>query len=430
MRAHFVDHLLASLEGAVSPIWITVVALTDAPPDTARLRRAFEVLLGATPRLQRVWRGGCWTPRRWTAHDIERAVTATQTPRSLDAFMRTCSSLPAALDQAPAMRLHVAPVTVSGRDVWAVAAQLHHAMGDARALGRTLTRLWHAWHHDQLDEDPSPDVLMTDAQVLRWVARQWSAALNVVRPSRRLLARRALALPRDGDRIGSPIHHTILFDQLPGARTKGHAETFFSAVLAQAATMAPQREGLLRLRVPIDLSRELGWDGVLGNTCMAIPLEFDINAVRDRSDDASAMRALLFDTLSRAVAQGGPVATALECLISARLVPVSALRASAPGGFVAEPRTNTLVTTHMGRIDAYFAQAPFTLLGMSSHTSTWGAHAWTLGDRLGVHTTAFEGLWSPKTLADFAHGCAAWIEARGLGRAIPSSPLWEGGTDA
>lgn len=423
MPSFLTDHLLGSLEGAVSPIWITLVVLVDEPPPLPALRQAFATLVDASERLQMAWRGG-WTPRRWTRAEQDAAVLMHPPVASAQSWILQLGARPARLEVLPALRLHLAPLEAEAGPRWALAVQLHHAMGDARALGHTLERLWEALERGVLPPDPSPRLLATDAELLRWLLRRWPAALAVVQPKRRLLARRALALPRQGDRVGAPLQHTVVMGSLPSPRTRDHAEIFFAALLAQAARSTPRTDGLLRLRVPIDLSREMGWGPVLGNTCMAIPLEFPLTQVRARCDDAQALRGLVADTLRGAIQSGYPASTLLECLLSARLVPVGALRRGAEGGFTADPRTNTLVTTHIGRIDHYFQRAPFQVHGMLSHTSTWGVNAWTWGPWLGLTATGFEGLQDTAAVRAFAEGCADWIEDHGLGARSPRSPLW------
>lgn len=422
MPSFLTDHLLGSLEGAVSPIWITLVVLVDEPP-LAELRRAFTVLVESSQRLQMSWRGG-WVPRRWTQAELDAAVVQHPPVDSAQRWIQELGAQPARLEALPALRLHLAPCKGDVGPRWALAVQLHHAMGDARALGHTLERLWEALECGELPPDPSPQLLATDAELLRWLLRRWPAALAVVQPKRRLLARRALALPRQGDSIGAPLQHTVVMGSLPSQRTRDHAEIFFAALLAQAACTTPRQKGLLRLRVPIDLSREMGWGPVLGNTCMAIPLEFALGQVRDLSDDPAGLRGLVASTLRDAIQSGYPASALLECLLSARLVPVDLLRRGAAGGFTADPRTNTLVTTHIGRIDHYFQRAPFQIYGMLSHTSTWGVNAWTWGRWLGITATGFEGLQGRATVRAFAEGCADWIEGHGLGARSPASPLW------
>lgn len=423
VRAHFVDDLLARLEGAVSPVWITVAMLTDQPPEPEALCAGFRALFERTPRLNLVWMGRGWARRTWRPEEIEGAVTVHPVERPLDILVSALAAEGARLGERPAMRLDLAPVVVQGRPRWAVVARMHHAMGDARALGRTLRRLWPGVRGREVPRDETPLVLLRDREALAWMARRWRAALGVLEPRRRLLARRGVALRRDGSRVGRPMVHAVVLEGLEGGAGRV-GRVFLAGVLATASGMTERRRGALRLRMPVDLGDELGWVAALGNTCMAIPLEFDVEEVRDRVQDGAAMVALVDAELDRALSEGRAVASSLECLLSARLTPTSALRAGAGPGLLAEPRSNTLVTTFIGRLDPDFADAPFPIVGMVSHTSTWGAHAWLLRGRMGIQATGFEGLWKPETLAALGDGVAAWIEGVGLGRRAAPSPLW------
>jgi hypothetical protein len=69
-----------------------------------------------------------------------------------------------------------------------------------------------------------------------------------------------------------------------------------------------------------------------------------------------------------------------------------------------------MVTTYMGSVDRYFANAPMAIRTFRVHTPTLGANGSCLGDALTINVTSFEGLWSHADLEAFVAASAAWLE--------------------
>ncbi len=403
-----------------------MVFVTDEPPELPAIHEAWERLFERTPRLRHAWcESKGWVPRDWTRDTLRRSACAWSQTCEVEAWLSELAAQPADLERMPAMRLDVARVVADGVPRHAVAARLHHAMGDARALGRTLTRLWRLLRGQDVALDRSPQILMRDRDLWLWAARHPRGLAGLRDGQRRLLSRRAVALPVDGRSLGRPIAHHTMLEFAEAQPTRTLAEVFLSAVLVAAARRIGARDGALRLRMPVDLSTSMGWGPVLGNTCMAVPLEFAPDQVRARSTDANALQALVRDTIEQALRQQRPLVCALEAFLSARFIPRTLLRRGAAAGFFDSPRTNTLVTTFVGRLDDYLRDVPFTVQRMLSHTSTWGAHAWSIGSRMGLHATSFEGLWRRTTLAEFSQDVTHWILEQGLAHPCSDRPLWE-----
>jgi hypothetical protein len=96
-----------------------------------------------------------------------------------------------------------------------------------------------------------------------------------------------------------------------------------------------------------------------------------------------------------------------------------ALRKNARPGLLAHPRTNTLVATHVGPVDASFARMPARIVDAWGHTPTWGLSSISLGQEVFLQCTSFEGLVSGGRLDELADAVAArlaWLDER----------LWEG----
>jgi hypothetical protein len=165
----------------------------------------------------------------------------------------------------------------------------------------------------------------------------------------------------------------------------------------------------LRLRVPIDLRRDLAIGPTLENACSAVPVELPGDAVRAALDDPAALGRLVPDALARLLGAGVQWCTLVECLVVSRVSGPRALRAHVRPDLVAKLRANTLVTTYVGTVDRYFEDAPFPIHTLATHTPTWGANGFCFQDALIINATAFSGLWSRADLEAFVGAMAAWL---------------------
>jgi len=165
----------------------------------------------------------------------------------------------------------------------------------------------------------------------------------------------------------------------------------------------------LRLRVPVDLRRELGLGVTLENACSAVPVELAGDTVRAAMDDPSRLSALVPDELGRLLGAGVHWATLVECLVVSRVASTAMLRTHVRPDLVAPVRANTMVTTYVGTGDRYFADAPFAIRTLRTHTPTWGANGFCFGDALVINASAFEGLWSRADLEAFVAAMSAWL---------------------
>lgn len=204
-------------------------------------------------------------------------------------------------------------------------------------------------------------------------------------PGSLLLAPRGASLPRDGEQVGAP----TLAPRRVALRHE--PKRFGGLVMAALAVEAAKRARgeCLRLRMPVDLAAPLGVGAPLANTCVAIPVELD----RRRAGARGASCVGAAGALPRGVAGRGAarrpslqVAVVLECLVTARLVGREALRKNARPGLLAHPRTNTLVATHVGPVDASFARMPARIVDAWGHTPTWAQlHLFRARAVLAVH---------------------------------------------
>ncbi len=405
MRAYIVDDLLARLDGEVAPIWVSIGLRVEEPGARDSWVRAMRALVDTTPRLRIRWDEDQWRDAPRSEADVEAAVVVDDPATSLAQAVAHCAGRPSRLDTQVPLRVTHTPLPDG---TWAITLQLHHAIGDARSLGRVTRRLWAALTGAALEPDHTAVQPLSDARILATLATRPLKALGRLDPARFLLARRAVPMRRDADDVGAPTLRAMTFEALADP-----VDVFHGAFLATAASFIDASDGILRLRVPFDLSAPLGLHGAFCNTCIALPLEFDLRSVRQTHPRAlaSVFRRRVHDAWS----SGAQWAAMLEVMVAARLVSTDALRHGARPGLVCEPRTNTAVVTYVGDLTRYLDGAPFDILDACGHTPTWGANAWTMRGRLVVNVSGFAGLWTDATHDAFAAELSDTIESHGLG---------------
>ncbi|WP_224364551.1 hypothetical protein [Hyalangium versicolor] len=413
MRANFVDTLMARLDGEVATIWATVLLRLDERPDASHLRRGLRALVRENPRLNVGWNDALceWLPVPRTDAEADAALLEGTVP--LDEHEAVSQVINARMDLSRELplRLHLLPMEDSAQGPWMLAIQLHHAIGDAKALGHLLERLWALCSGRAAEGPPLAASTLTDGKVLQAALRRPGQSLGVASPRRRLLALRGLGLRRSGDVVGRSIMATARFRLPPERPELSASDVFFASLLASAALREPPRDGVIRLRMPVDLRRELGLGRTLGNGCSAVPIELPFQEVHARLEDPPRLVELVRSEIQRVLETGVHWATALECMAVARVAPRRVLRQNARPGLIAEPRTNTLVTTYMGRLDRHFAGAPLRIRSVRSHTPTWGATGFTFQETLCINPATFEGLWSPSELREFTQRLADWVSS-------------------
>ena len=421
MRTHFVDKLLARLDGEVASIWITIAVCVDKAPAVQPMREMLVALHRSTPRLHAIWSEpqGCWRPGRHTDATLAASLEVSEEPMSRADHMSRLIARRIDLtrgepeDLGFIVGMHA---LVDGRTL--VTFQLHHALGDARSLGLLLRRMFGS-DPPNVHGDTSPQrPRMQPASVLLGAARHARASLSVARARTRMLSARGVALRRDADEVGAPQVRCAAFELDGGPRE--HAGWFYAALAHTAAQWTDAASGLVRLRVPIDLSERFAFGGPPSNTCITVPLELDVARLRGAESGADT-HAYVRAELRRLVARGAVWPALLETLALSRVATQGRLRAGARPGLLAARRTNTMVATYVGALDRYFVDAPFGVTSAVGHTPTWGASAFTLGGRLVVNVSAFEGLWSPETLARFSNDMSRWLVVQGA-RPVEQGP--------
>jgi hypothetical protein len=415
MRANYVDRLLARVDGELAPIWISELLTTDAPPRVDDLRASVRRLVAEIERLRFAWdpRRNDWIPRTRSEDDIARAVRELPAASSGELTARLIAE-PIDLTRELPLRITIAPLTDDAHGSALVAVQLHHAIGDARSQMHLNRRLWQILAGHPRPESRLGPAQMSDARALAFAARRAAALPAIFDPRRRVLARRGQALGRrsaTADAIGAPMLVTLRVPLAGRFSAEERSALFFAALLAG---MCAHDRGVvwsapLRLRVPIDLRRELGIGPTLENGCSAIPVELDGAAVRAALDKPAELARLVPDELGRLLRAGVHWSALIECLVASRLASTATLRTHVRPDLVAPIRASTLVTTYVGTLDRYFEDAPFPVRAVRTHTPTWGANGYCFGDALIINASAFEGLWSRADLEAFVASMSAWL---------------------
>jgi hypothetical protein len=403
-RASSVETLLARLTGEVAPLWISFAVVIDRVLDADRLRSTLQILVERTPRLHLAFReeDARWLTVRRSEACLADALRVSERPAAAESVKAEIITSPIDLRQDLPLRIWQRALT-DGAGPVLLAIQLHHAIGDGRALCRLAAEFFRLFH---ICRDPDaargqwggPREGVTDSQLASLVKKTAPGWLRALRPSSLLLAHRGASLPRDSGQVGAPILQARRFRlQAPPRRFGG---ILMSAIAAETASRA--RGPRLRFRVPVDLSKQLGIGVVLGNTCIAIPVELDRAKILTLQTDTQALHTYCQRTLTDAVLRGGPQVAILECMATAHVVSGDVLRRNARPGLLAHPRTNTLVTTHVGSIDSAFTDLPATILDAWGHTPTWGVSSIALGSEVFLQCTAFEGLVTHARLSELA----------------------------
>jgi hypothetical protein len=413
MRANFVDTLLARLDGEVATIWATVLLRLEERPDVERLRQGLRALVRESERLNVAWDDSRaeWIPVRRSDSEVDAALLEGSEPLDEQEAVTRVINARVDLSRELPLRFQLHPMTEASAGAWMLGVQLHHAIGDAKALGHLLERLWLHCAGRASESSPLAASTLTDGRVLLAALRRPGQVLGLVNPRRRLLASRGMGLQRSGDVAGRSLMATVRL-RIPADRSDlTSSDVFFAALLAGVALHEPPRDGVVRLRMPVDLRRSLGLGRTLGNGCSAVPLELPLSEVRARLEDPHGLIRLARAEIQRVLDEGVHWTTALECMAVARLAPSQVLRRNARPGLLAEPRTNTLVVTYLGRLDRHFEQAPLRIRSLRSHTPTWGATGFSFGETLCINPAAFEGLWSRDTLRGFTERMARWLSS-------------------
>ncbi len=411
MRANFVDRLLAQVDGELAPIWISGLATVDAAPSVSELRAALAILVDEIERLRLAWspRRGDWIPRARTAADVERAVNvATDAPGEV---VPRLIREPIDLERDLPIRITVAPRADTG-DGALLAVQLHHAISDGRSVLHLARRLWQILRGRTRPESRLGTPGLSDGRALAAAARNLRALPSILAARHRVLARRGHALRRSGDHAGAPLLRSLRAPLAGRFSAEERSGLFYGAVLAGMLAHDGERAfaAPIRLRVPVDLRPALKIGPSLENACSAVAVELPGDTVRRLIDDPAAFARLVPDELRRLLGAGVHFGTLLECLVVSRLASPATLRRHLGADLVAARRANTMVTTYLGSVDRYFADAPMAVRTFRVHTPTLGANGSCLGDALTVNVTSFAGLWSPADLEVFTGAAAAWLE--------------------
>ncbi|MFP2963114.1 hypothetical protein ACLEPN_36475 [Myxococcus sp. 1LA] len=174
MRANFVDTVMARLDGEVATIWATVLLRLEDRPDVALLRRGLRALVRESERLNVAWNDArrAWVPAVRGDAEVDAALVEGAEPLSEpDAVARIINTRVDLTRDVP-LRLHLHPMVDAAQGPWLLGIQLHHAIGDAKALAHLLERLWLLCAGRGSESRPLEPSTLTDGKVLLAALRQ------------------------------------------------------------------------------------------------------------------------------------------------------------------------------------------------------------------------------------------------------------------
>jgi hypothetical protein len=197
------------------------------------------------------------------------------------------------------------------------------------------------------------------------------------------------------------------------ARSSAPARPTQPSTGVSTALGAPEHNGPIRFRVPIDLRPRLGIGDSLENACSALSVELDASRVATLvakgKSGADELSGLVPSALADLRARHLEWATLLECMTVSRLATRAMLREHLRPDLLADLRANTLVTTYLGNIAPYVQNAPFSIDSVQSHTPTWGATGFRVGNDLTLNLACFEGLWDRALREKASEAVQRWL---------------------
>lgn len=405
----YVDRLLARADGALATIWITGLFVTRDTVDRGALLRGLELLIGEEPRLRMRFDEPkkAWRPRETTAP--ARLLDAGKT--SLEEHARALLAASIDLTQDVPFRVSVGELD-DGRNL--VGVQLHHSVGDGRA-SLALTNRFFSLAGGGKGRGPLEAPGMTDARALLNALRYPGAMAALHDPKHRVLAHRGQALRKaESPQVGAPTLDSLRA-RLPATfDPRAVSGVFFGALLALCTELgAAERRAPIRFRIPIDLRPRLGIGDSLENACSALPVELDADRVATLvakgKRGADELSGLVPSALAELRARRAEWATLVECMAVSRLATRSMLRDHLRPDLLGDLRANTLVTTYLGNIAPYVQNAPFATESVQSHTPTWGATGFRIGNEMTLNLACFEGIWDRALRERASEAVQRWL---------------------
>jgi NRPS condensation-like uncharacterized protein len=420
--ANYVDRLLTKLDGAITPIWITLHITVDKLPEEELLFSVFSGLVRETPRLRSLWneiRGGWEVITSYEAL-LADAFCFKQDHSDMNDLVKRIIKSPINITLSLPLRLWVNRTVVNDQDCWTISFQIHHAAGDGRALFFIVQRFWDLLNHllnQQARKYPPLDgAQMTDQMVLKKIWSNKNSLQYLTQARYRQLTTRADALNHHASIPGEPILKSCRI-KLPAEKTAklNHTEIFYSALLAAIVQSEYQStEKNIRIRIPVDLRSLLDIrQHAVGNACSAVVLEFSLAHLKSIAQTKpEQLGVLLINELQTALKQRRYLPNALECLLASRISSAKGMKIKARQEILSSKRSSTMVVTHIGDVTRYIRPPhDINIIQVQGHTPVWGGNSLVYEHDLYMTFTCYDGIWDTEKMNSFAGFGADWLKS-------------------
>lgn len=418
--ANFVDRLLMKVDGAVAPIWNSLLLSVNTLPEQDMLFSTLSTLIKETPRLKSLWNTNGWQEIEPTVQQCKAALHTPPTLQTRNELIHHIIRFPVDLSCTLPLRLWIGNTLDGNENNLFIAFQLHHAAGDGRSLLFMVRRFWDLLnmqlHQQPLKYSSLAGPKVNDTRILKKLWQCKKALSSIVQPQYRQLARRGDALHHEAHEPGHPILQSCRI-QLPSnnqAKKRG-AELFYSAILASVVSMEKSsHDKLIRIRIPVDLRSFLSLtEASIENACSAIVLELPLSQLRlIAENDPKRLGRLLKSELNQALKRQRYFANALECIAISHIVKKSALQATAQSELLAKKRSSSLVITHFGDITEFITPPdPIKIGHVYGHTPVWGCNSIVYESALYLNITCFENIWNRTTIQQVANLSIDWLKS-------------------
>jgi hypothetical protein len=417
----FIERIMAGMDGAVASIWISQFTWIQGIPDQEALIRALGDLVRETARLNLAWdvSNASWRVSNRAESAIRACLCWSDQPAESGTI--TNRVIGESINLAVDIPLRVIAQRILSNavesDLWLLGFQIHHAIGDGRALMYLLDRFMQHLAGKFEGNHPVEAAVFSDKSAILAALGPGRAPVTLLSSRNRVFANRAHALSRTGDAYGVPTLCSLRVPRL--AAVLSPATVFYSSILAAMLLHEREFPGAtlqkfpFRLRVPVDLRRAVGIrNRTLENVCSVIPVEFLPAEVSHAMDQGpKALHTLVERRFLEASQQGKSLATLLECWLAEKIAGPKGLRTGAARDLISDVRSNTMVVTYLGRTDTYLRYCPFPVKAVASQTATWGANGFLFRSCLHLNLTSFSGIWSKDRRTRFVEHISRWIRS-------------------
>lgn len=361
VHRQFIDRFMTLLDHPEAPERILVLAVLDGHLDETRFERALRSVYAEVPALY-----SRWAPERrrweWASRfaNVCNMTAASEPRRAAEVYWDDAASRPFAWPTDPPLRADI----YRNAKYDALVVQLHHYVGDGRSYGTLSRRIFE--HYTAFPQDPPhhpPTRAVRTFDIVR--AFPLRALPGILSSSDRLSSARGISISAAGDPGRKPPVSVQLVASGVSARTgMTPRDLFYACTLGAMEALRPEGSGLVRLRVPVDLRRDLNADpSTIGNLTSCVPVEIPLERIRQHRADPQALADLLRTHLRRQLGRGSHWSNLIELGIGAFVLHDRLAELSLRGAFESPARA-TITITYVGDLTPLALVAAFSSISV------------------------------------------------------------------